>query len=427
MHSRCPLMRSAVPAPATVLLLGNYRPTIALARGLAGVGHRVIVGSCAEPSAEFGRGSAEFSRFTSEVWWHPSIERQPDALLAALRGFLFRRRDVAVVFPVAEHFVRLVSANRDSLPADRIYVLPPEELVARLLDKVSAYRLAESAGLPVAPWAQVDRHEDLAPCCARLGYPVVVRPLGPGRLDGRKAVIVGTPVELAHMLPAWPVGQPALLLQRMVDGRRYNLYFAAQRGRLVRIAAAGVDRTDSPDGTGLAVTGRTVPVDDTLRAYTATLADRLAYHGVGCAQYIVAPGCTTFLELNPRVGGNHAIPEAAGLGLGALAVALAVPGSSDVPLVIGRPGIVFAWSHGDAAGLRTAIRRGTVSPREMLVWAWKIARTSVTADLHLTWRWDDPLPTLVPYARRIPALRRLLDGRPRAAAPVEAAPGVTAP
>ena len=412
-------MRSAVSARPTVLLLGNYRPTIALARALGGVGHRVIVGSCVEGSAEFGRGSAEFSRFAAEVWWHPSIERHPDGLIAALRAFLSRRRDVGVVFPVAEHFVRLVSERRDALPADRVYVLPPLELVATMLDKVAAYRLAEAAGLPVAPWARIDRFEELGPCSARLGYPIVVRPLGPARLEGRKALIADAPADLARMVPVWPPSQPALLLQRKVEGRRYNLYFAAQRGRLVRVAAAEVHRTDSPDGTGLAVTGRTVPVDGTLRGYTETLVDRLAYHGVGCAQYIVAPGCTTFLELNPRIGGNHAIPEAAGLDLSSVAVVLATAGSPDVPVIEGRPDIVFAWTHGDLAGLRTAIRRGTLSPREALAWGANVVRTFATADLHLTWRWDDPLPTLVPYARRIPGLGRVFDGRPRAARPPE--------
>jgi hypothetical protein len=81
------------------------------------------------------------------------------------------------------------------------------------------------------------------------------------RLDGRKALLIDTTAALARSLPIWPADQPALLAQRRVVGRRYNIYFAAHGGRIVRIAAVGVDRTDHPDGTGLAVAGRTEPVD----------------------------------------------------------------------------------------------------------------------------------------------------------------------
>jgi predicted ATP-grasp superfamily ATP-dependent carboligase len=405
-------MSSAVRARATVLLLGNYRATIALVRALSSAGHRVIVASS-------GDGSAEFSRFASEVWRHPPLEGQADAVLASLRAFLSERPDIGVVFPVTEEFVRLVSPARNCLPADRLLVLPSAEIVATTIDKVAAYRLAEAAGVPVAPWERIERHEDLAPCCARLGYPIVVRPLGPMRLDGRKALLIDTPADLARSVPVWPADQPALLVQRKVVGRRYNIYFAAHGGRIVRIASARVDRTDHPDGTGLAVAGRTELVDEMLQHYTAALVERLAYHGVGCAQYLIGPAGWSFLELNPRVAGNHAVPEAAGLELGAIAVALAAPASPDVPLISGRPGIVYAWTYGDLAGLKIALAERALSFRETLAAVWTVARTAVTVDFHITWRWDDPLPTLVLYGRRMPGLGRILGRRSPTPAPTK--------
>jgi biotin carboxylase len=410
------MVRMPAPSrPATVLLLGNYRPTLVLARALSAIGHRVVVDSP-------GEGTAEFSRFASEVWRHPPIAQQPVAVLDGLRAFLARRPDIGIVFPVTEEFVRLLVSNRDSLPADRRYVLPRADLVATMLDKVAAYRLAEAAGVPVAPWDRVERYDDLATSCDRIGYPVVVRPLGPTRLGGRKALIVATPTDLGQSLPAWPADQPALLVQRKISGPRFNQYFAAQRGRVVRIAQADVGRTDHRDGTGLAVTGRTVPVDERLHGYTAMLAAKLDYHGVGCAQYLVSPEMTTFLELNPRIGGNHAIPEAAGLGLGALAVALAAPDCPDVPVIVGRPGIRYAWTQGDLAGLRTALVRDALPWRDALVWGWQAARTFFSADLHLTWRLDDPLPTIMTYARHLPGMRRVLERWRRPAAVADAGP-----
>jgi biotin carboxylase len=389
----------------TVLLLGNYRPTIVVVRSLARAGYRVIVGAR-------GEGGAEHSRFTSEVWDHPAAGHA--TFVGTLRAFLQARPEVGIVFPVAEEYVRAVSAARASLPADRVYALPQADVVAAMIDKVRAYHIAESVGVPVASWTCVERPEDLEPACGMLGYPVVLRSVNSMRPFGsRKAVIVGTPRAVREIVRVWPEGRPRLLVQRWVDGIRHNVYFAANAGRIVRMADVDVARTDQPDTTGLAVAGRTRPVDRALHAFTAAITERVAYHGVGCAQFIVGRdgGPTTFLELNPRLGGNHAVPEASGVELSTLAIALAATDRIDVPFVAGRPGLRYAWTYGDLRGLRAARASGRVARRETAAWAWRIVCAFFAADVHMTWRWDDPLPTLALYARRVPGARWLVARR----------------
>jgi predicted ATP-grasp superfamily ATP-dependent carboligase len=412
-------LRRARAEDAPVLLLGNYRATIALARALGAAGYAVTVGRGG------GEGGAEVSRFVGGVWEHPPLGTDPDAFLDALGAFLGERSHVGVVFPVTDEFVRVVSAHRDRLPDDRIYVLPARDAVAATVDKIAAYDLARAAGVAVAPWAVVERADELDACCARLGYPVVLRPVdATRRLQGAKAIIVRSPEALRRAVPVWPVGQPGLLVQQEIVGRRHNVYFAARAGRIVRIVEAVIDRTDEPDGTGLAVAGRTVPSTAALERDTAALAARLDYTGVGCAQYLVDGDTTSFLELNPRVGGNHAVPEAAGLDLGAVAIALATPGSADVPFRAGRPGLVYAWTYGDLRGFWAAFRRGQLSRRRAIRWAREIVATFLVADVHMTWRWDDPMPAVLLYARSVPGLRRL--GRRPRVGPMPVEPGPVA-
>src|SRR5262249_13840839 len=158
------------PPSAAVLLLGNYRPTIALVRALKPLGYRVIVGLGG------GEGGAQYSRFVDEACDHPSLTSGRGPFGAPLEPLLRSRRDIAVVPPVAEEFVRAVSRARETLPADRTYAVPGRAVIEATLDKVSLWRLAESVGLPGAPYAIATSSEDLARRSAEVGYPVVLPP-----------------------------------------------------------------------------------------------------------------------------------------------------------------------------------------------------------------------------------------------------------
>jgi len=404
-----------------VLLLGNYRPAICLARSLRGLDYRVIVGLGG------GEGGAQYSRFADEAWDHPPLEDVREPFLSSFVAFLRDRPDVRVVFPVAEPFVRLLSAERARLPTDRIYAIPPPSVVERALDKVGAYAVARSVGIPVAPYAVAEGPADLPRRCDEVGYPVVLRPLdSTRRLGGRKGAIVASADELARAVSRWPKATGALLVQRRVTGTRHNVFFAARAGSIVRLLETRVERTDAPDHTGLAVEGRTVPPSPYLVGFTARLTAALAYSGVGLAQFLVDrdAGAVFFIELNPRVAGSHAIAEAAGLQLGYLSIVLAAPGTPEIPFVAGTPGLRYAWTYGDLRGLVAAVRDG-LPRRQALAWAWAMARAFVRADVHMTWRWSDPLPTLALFARAVPVVHRFLGrGRSRAAAlnPAPSAP-----
>jgi hypothetical protein len=160
-------------------------------------------------------------------------------------------------------------------------------------------------------------------------------------------------------------------------------------------------RTDALDGTGLITEGITVAPLPMLTAYTERIVRRLGYTGVGHTQFIVdeSTGAVCFLELNSRLPGGTAFDVRAGFELPILALALA--GLTPMPPSAGQAtlGVRYAWTSRDLDALISAVRNGKVSCGEALCWLWRIVRTCVTADVHCTWRWDDPLPVLAYQGR----------------------------
>lgn len=398
-----------------VMVLGTYRPALTVVRALARRGRRVVVGR--EPKWRDAEGSAgvETSRYTTRVWDHPPIN-DAGAFLDALARELRRHNEPVYVLPVAQSAVIAVAGARALLPENGRVAAPPAGTVATCVDKALCLDAANAAGLSVLVSQVVHDREELLAVAERLA-PVVVKPMGPQpRLLGRKALLCRSTREVAEQLPAWPVGHDRLLLQRLARGLRHNLYFAARDGELLECVEVMITRTDRRDGTGLAVEGRTRPVSCGLRTQLERLAAHLRYTGVGCAQFLVEPGADdgAFLELNPRLGANYVVVDRAGLDLANLAVDLAAGLPCGPSGVHAAHGLTYAWTFGDIHGLGHAIKHQRIAPIEALAWAARIARVALSADVHLTWCWRDPLPTLATYWSRlaVPAWRRVVAGHP---------------
>ena len=103
--------------------------------------------------------------------------------------------------------------------------------------------------------------------------------------------------------------------------------------------------------------------DPDLQSYTLRLLESLNYTGIGCAQYLVdgTTGKVAFLEINPRVAGNHAVPEHCGLDLTNTMMELTLSGKpAETKLKFGRIGVRYTWLAGDLEGLKLALRNREV-------------------------------------------------------------------
>lgn len=395
----------------TVLLLGNFRPAVAIARRLSSLGYRIIV------TRDKG-GLAAASRFTAEVWDAPKAAKDP-GFFDCLADFLESRPDIAIVVPVEEAYVLGLARNRGKLPADRIYGTPSDTVVTTSLDKVAMLQVAERAGIPSAPAEVVETLEQIRAAAGRIGFPLVVRPLSSSQpIGGRKALIAREAGVLDSALTDWPEGHDQLIVQRFIRGPRYNVDFAAQKGRVIRAVATLILRTDAYDGTGIDVCGRTLPMPDDLRDYTARMAAELDYTGVGLIQFMVDRDRDeiSFLELNPRFNGNTAVPDRAGLELCRLSIDLAKDPDREETVFESQGGLRHAWFYGDVQGVRQSLKRGMMTRAQVPAALWRALRDAVTADFHVIWKWHDPLPGISQFTNTLRNAARKARGRPEAPA-----------
>ena len=395
--------RSDLPQPdantrsrrSAVLLLGNYRPTLPLAEMFFRRDIHVIAGS------EGCDHCAEFSRFVSEMWDHPKVA-DTNGFLSALTDLLNRRPEIDLVVPVEEAFVRFFAKHRADLPERVRTAMVDAQLAQTCLDKVALLGIARSAGIPVAPFRLVDTLDGLRGALAELSYPCVVRPEdSANRLFGHKALTLQSDRDREGWFAAWPAEQRSLLLQRKVGGIRHNCYFAAESGRIGRYLHAIIERTDRLDGSGLAVEGRTIPPEDEILNYSKKLVSELDYTGIGCIQYLVDEERDEIhlLEINPRIAGNHVIPEHCGLGLAEFLV-----DGADGDIRFGRAGVRYSWIAGDLEGFKSELLRGALGPAQAVNWLGRIVRNAVRTDVDVMFNARDPLPGIVNFLDVIPGI-----------------------
>ncbi|WP_075997321.1 hypothetical protein [Salaquimonas pukyongi] len=386
-----------------VLLLGNYRPALTLARTLKKSGYKVVVGSHGCERA------CQHSSAVSQIWEHSPLTLNVERFASELRSFCNATPKLTAIFPVAEEYVRLFAEHKSAFKG-----LPPvatmaRELVRKCLDKPFMMQLAEENGVPTAPFATSANADELGQAVQHTGFPVIIRPAdSTRRLSGKKAVTVETPEALSKATAEFKLDTRDLLLQKKFAGKRHNIYFAADKGKVLRCLHAVIDRTDNPDGTGLAVEGHTLPAEGPLVNQTARLLAALGYTGIGCAQFLVdeQTGATSFLEINPRIAGNHALPEYAGLCLGAFMLDLALGNRLDHKPVLGRAGIRYCWLTGDLAGAKGAYLRGQIGASSALAWCLRAVVCALRSHVHMVYEKNDPKPALNTLWDMVPRIAR---------------------
>lgn len=385
----------------SVLVFGNYRPSITVVRSLGRAGYHVIVGLGKDTSF------AERSKYCAEIWPHPPI-RNSESFIQALIEFVRARPDLSLLFPVHQTSVALIARNRHRLPDTATPVIADPTIVETCLDKIRMFELATSVGAPLEPFAAVSNLAALDAAVDDIGFPSIVRPIGSGpeRLPGgKKAAICPDKRILNHEFSSWPAGHAKLLVQRFAPGPRHNVYFAAREGEILGRVEVVIHRTDQMDDTGFAVEGMSVTPSAALDRYSEALIRALKYTGVGCLQFVNrGEGEFHFLELNPRLGANYVIVDYCGLDLAVMACDLATGRyKKNTEVVQDYPaGVRYAWTFGDIRGLRNARAQAEISLLDSILWSGRALVSGLRADVHLTWSIRDPMPTLHLYAHWAP-------------------------
>ena len=385
----------------TVLILGNHRNALSVTRKL-GENHRVALGGLD------GVGRVERSRHVAETWALPDARSPlfPDAL----ESLLNKLPELPVLFPIGD--VELFALLRvPSVLEGRIRsAMPAPDVVEKCLDKTVNLTLADKLQIPQADYRHVQQLSEIPDAVRAVGCPCIIKSDHQLSLAfGKKAYRVEGPGDLpAFNHEAEP--EHGLIVQAAATGLRHNVYFAAENGRLVGAIEARVLRTTNFDGSGFTVESESVPLSDALLRPTEKLIEALDYHGIGNTQFLVDPHSndTSFLEISPRLGAAFAVTIPCGFDFAGAALALALGESVNPDFLPGEypVGRRLAWSFGDLQGLVLAARRGEVGAAEMGGWFYRIVRAAIRADIHTTWAWRDPLPTLAIAANALSKLVR---------------------
>ncbi|MBR9826277.1 MAG: hypothetical protein GYB36_10815 [Alphaproteobacteria bacterium] len=386
---------------AKLLLIGNHRPSFAVARALHREGHEIWAGS---------NEYSDYFELSNAVRGHlplPDFDREAECI-AVIEAHL-RDHGFDALWPVTDRATRMVAKHRVRLVRHARIVSPPPGLIKTCVSKTAMATLCAELNVPVAPQTPVASREQIRKAGRSLGYPLVIKPTGEGEfIFGHKVITLKAESDLDSLFPEWPDNHVHLLVQQRLNGLRHNHYFVARDGVLLRGAAIEILRTDREDGSGYAVEGISSAPRADLAEQTAKLVHALGYTGIGCAQYMTSEDsqATSFLEINPRLGANIAAAEITGADLVGQAFRLAFGKDVEVladPWSAARTGLRYAWSKGDLSGLAWRYRQG--AGIEQTLWdLGRLISSGVKADTHLVFDWHDPLPALACWAH--PLIKR---------------------
>ena len=380
---------------AAILLIGNYRPSLPLARSLARAGHAVYCGLDDRQPYLFK------SRYVAGTFLHAGLEAEPELALRQIEQWLQAGPRIDVLLPVSDPAMRLLAAARTRFEPRVRVALPSPAVVEICADKTASFELCERLNVPVASRSEVHDYAELLEALRRTPRPCVVKPVDAAHaLFGEKAVILDEDDDGRAKLPCWPTEHRSLCVQSFVGGLRHEVSFAAWGGELLGAVDCAVLRTDRADGTGYTTEVVSVAPSPAVAGALEALIAGLDYTGVGTAEFIhdEASGELTFLELDTRLGSCFRSAELCGLPLSRWMVEIAC-GSR--PVGWADPwryptGRRLVWTKGDVAGLRRERRRGALSFADTVRWIGRAVLAALRSH-HVTLDLRDLAPTLWIY------------------------------
>lgn len=386
-----PKLRSG---PRSVLLVGDYKPSLAIVRELSKSGYRLIVG-------QSDMTLAALSRHTAEVWHHPPLVEFSTEFLRALIAFLSSRPDIEYLFPVQERYLIHVLDHASQIPA-KVAASSPTDTVMLCLDKERSYRLAQDSGLPVPRYAVVSDLETLHSAAQSIGFPCIAKP---NDLRGYNGIVyrLEDDEHLKRAFPAWPDEHRQLVVQRFADGRRHTRHFIAYQGRVLQYVDVRTLRTSGRHGTGGGQSHVSVPPMRCLDAPCASLLGEMNFSGAGSAQFLVDDdtGSIAFMEINPRLGGSSPLSAFCGLHQARALIELS-DGSDlrnqrqDLSYPVGKRASTL---HREISQALRNGGAGQASGVELVRRLKRAVAHGMRTDLDYAWSWDDPFPALTTYMR----------------------------
>ena len=267
-----------------------------------------------------------FTRHVRAVHDVPRFGLDPFGWLAAAERIAGERR-TDLLFPTQEQ-VTVLSARRKHLRVAT--VVPPFASLARVQDKISAFRTLKAIGAPQPQTFVISSADDLRDVAT---YPIFVkRPVSTASSGVRRAT---NAQELGAAAREFGLGQSELIAQSQASGPLAMVQAVADGGRLVAHHACLRLREGVGGGASLKESIALPGLADML----ARLVAALDWHGALSMDLIVADGGPVIIDVNPRL-----VEPANALAAGVDLVAAMLDVAGDAPAQERSPG---------GAGVRT--------------------------------------------------------------------------
>ena len=301
------------PHPAVVTPLDNHMGVdIARSLGRRGI---PVYGIDADPRTP-GRGSKFVHLVVSPDW-----KKSEENFVQFLIDFGRKLGCKAVLYPVRDDEVMIVSRARERLKAYYEIVMPDHETLVNLLTKDGLRRAALECGIPAPKTVRPQSADEVACLAQELDFPVILKPteslywhkpeitmlLSAGALAGRaKVVVCRTKDELLDNYRKIAVYDDRLVIQEVIPGEDDRLvYFASYTNRQSETIAAFAGRKIRiiPAGFGSASYVKTM-YDPELYATAVKLLSGVKYQGLSGIEFKHDPRDNRYklVEVNARFG-----------------------------------------------------------------------------------------------------------------------------
>lgn len=238
-----------------------------------------------------------------------------------LIDFGARLGDRAVLYPLSDRHVLLVSEYRDLLAEHYEIVMAPHRTMVELTTKDGLDAVARDYDIPAPKTFFLDAGTDIRDIAEQVPYPAILKPtestywhsaeitalLRRGLFQGRaKVVECGAPIELVEAYETIAEYDPRMIVQEVIPGEDarlvYGAFYANRESRLLGYFSGRKHRV-IPTGFGSASFVETFD-DPELRSLVERIVSATGYQGLGGLEFKQDPrdGVYKLIEFNTRFG-----------------------------------------------------------------------------------------------------------------------------
>ncbi len=283
--------------PPIAVVVGSSLNALGVVRSLGGEAREIIVVDAAPG------GSAIHSRYAK-----PHLFERGTSLLENLIAFGRTFSEPPILFLTHEADVALVSSNRDSLQKLYRFAMPPQSVLADLMDKNRFQELALKLGFPVPRSAVLTPKDGAAPA-SDLIFPCILKPVAKNDMwerKHRKAYRFETFADLEKFCRDVEDSAPAMIVQEWIEGGDSDVYFTLvyrdETGKTCASFTGRKIRQWPPLVGGTASCVSAPEVDEALSDMTRRFFDAVGFVGMGSMEYKRDRRTGRFVMVEPTVG-----------------------------------------------------------------------------------------------------------------------------